>query len=276
MRSIVAAVMLLGMLLLPAERAFACKGVPVTDVDTLSQEAVIIASGTLVNSTEDVITLQVEEYFKGDVRASEITLNNHRFANDPSCRPIIGEGGWLPEGVRVLAFLQGDEFGLAELRPAGLFRQSIFKIPDDPAHQMVFADGEEPLVTLDEARTVLAALYGPAAAPDGSAGGGSSGSGGVDGNVGTGVVVDGPAVKPGREPLIVPGGPVEAPVIDPMPPVKVFPPPAVQPAAEPAPLTSGAPVLPRILLGVLIAISLLLALWAALTTLRQRRAGEEV
>ncbi len=60
-----------------------------------------------------------------------LTLNNHTLDFSANCEISLREGGRLPEGLRVLAFLERDEFRTgADWRQVALGGHSIRNIDD--------------------------------------------------------------------------------------------------------------------------------------------------
>jgi hypothetical protein len=90
-----------------------------------------IAVGRLVKAERDVITLEVEEGLKGTTAEERLTVNNATLGLGADCSVSLqpnGRGFALPEGARVLAFLQANELGgRAGLRSA-LYGYGVFKL----------------------------------------------------------------------------------------------------------------------------------------------------
>ncbi|MBA4179158.1 MAG: hypothetical protein C0506_01080 [Anaerolinea sp.] len=90
-----------------------------------------IAVGRLVSAKPDVITLEVEEGLKGARAGERLTVNNATLGLGLGCQVYLepnGKGFALPEGARVLAFLETNELGgPAKLRSA-LYGYGIFTL----------------------------------------------------------------------------------------------------------------------------------------------------
>lgn len=82
----------------------------------------VVAVGRLVDPKRDVITLEVEEGLKGATAGQRLTVNNATLGLGADCSVYLeprGRGFALPEGARVLAFLEPNDLtSLADFRPA--------------------------------------------------------------------------------------------------------------------------------------------------------------
>ena len=164
MRYLIGVLSVLGLLVLPARQALACSA-PAPSVSIYAQGAAVVAVGTLVDDRGGVITLQVEEYLKGALRTPALLVNNHTFDGSPNCEISLGARGRMPEGLRVLAFLQRDEFRTgANWRPVGMIGEGILKVEGGQLQSTTWET--PPLGSLEEAKAQLASLVGPAHAPD--------------------------------------------------------------------------------------------------------------
>jgi hypothetical protein len=159
MRYLLALTIVAALMLIPAERVSACSASFPT-IQSMTAGSEVVAIGTLVNPTPDVITLKVEEHLKGGLQAPTLRLNNHFIGNDESCRQSLGEGNRFRGGDRVLVFLQRDEFKVgSDWRPTGLGAGFVLRIAND---QLSFGFGQLPLGSLPEAKAQIATLVGAA------------------------------------------------------------------------------------------------------------------
>ena len=82
----------------------------------------VVAVGRLVDPKRDVITLEVEEGLKGATAGQRLTVNNATLGLGADCSVYLeprGRGFALPEGARVLAFLEPNDLtSLADFRSA--------------------------------------------------------------------------------------------------------------------------------------------------------------
>ncbi|MBA3946848.1 MAG: hypothetical protein H0X37_20080 [Herpetosiphonaceae bacterium] len=161
MRYLIATCMVLALMLIPASHAYACSG-GLPTIQTMTQGAQVIAVGTLAHLMNNVITLNVEEYLQGEIRTPTLHVNNHKFGNNEDCSIILGTGGRFQAAIHVLVFLQRDEFRVgADWRPTGVAAMDVLTITDG----QLFYIGL-PMGPLNDAKTQIAALAGPAHAPD--------------------------------------------------------------------------------------------------------------
>lgn len=158
MRLRIIALVLLALSLMPAQRAFACS-LALPSPEHYIDQAEIIAIGTLATVDHDIATLKVEEYLKGTSEKQDLNINNHSFDIDASCQESLGAGGRLPDGVRVLIFLQHDAFGVAEWRPAGIGGFGIFSIDTDQLRPLDSGFGEA-VGSLEETKALVAERSG--------------------------------------------------------------------------------------------------------------------
>lgn len=255
MRYLIVGAALLGGLLLPVRHVFACSGL-VPTIEDFAESAEIVVVGTLTNPQEGIITLQIEEYLKGDLADPELTINNHFIGNDNSCRMSLGRGGRFVEGTRVLAFLQPDELDSgAGWRPVGIGGRAIFRIDGD---RLVSPESDEEVGSFQHARESIFTLAGPARTPGPGADPAMPAESGVTVTApheGAGVAIAVPA--PGAPPVAI--KPLPAPD---QPPIRGD--------ATAAPAAGSAFPLPNIILGILTVLSALLALWALIQIVQRK------
>ena len=90
-----------------------------------------IAVGRLVKAERDVITLEVEEGLKGTTAGERLTVNNAALGLGADCKVSLqpnGKGFALPEGARVLAFLQANELGGPAALRSALHGYGVFTL----------------------------------------------------------------------------------------------------------------------------------------------------
>ncbi len=135
--------------------ASACSWVPFYEMEIGDQVDYtrLVALGTIEQAGEDRALLAVEEYFKGDEDARLLEINNRGFSVGADCTLSQDDDNppqRFAEGERVLMFLEADDVGGADWRPAH-FGGGVLTVTGDD----VFAHGEaneDPLGTLEEYR----------------------------------------------------------------------------------------------------------------------------
>ena len=165
-RVVVALLTMLGALVLPAGHAAACSLAAPT-VAMYTQWSEVIAIGTLEHATSDVITLKVEAYLKGAVRAPTLTIDNHTWDLSPACELSVKGSHRFPAGARVLAFLkpQRSLWGARAWLPVGGLAEAVLII-DDRRRLQSLEIRDLPLGTLGDAQAQIARVAGPPVAPD--------------------------------------------------------------------------------------------------------------
>lgn len=116
-----------------------------------------IAVGRLVKGERDVITLEVEEGLKGARAGERLTVSNATLGLGAGCQVYLepnGKGFALPEGARVLAFLEANELGGPAVLRSALYGYGIFTldgefIRDGRAPGASFARVREEIRNLD-------------------------------------------------------------------------------------------------------------------------------
>ena len=157
---VVLAVALLGGLGDPPRQAQACSlvGFGHQLLPFAIESSTTIAVGRLVHAERDTITLEVEEGLKGTTAGERLTVNNDRLGLGAGCEVYLernANGFALPEGARVLAFLQANELGgPAKLRSA-LYGYGIFTLDGE-----FIRDRRSPIATISNARDSIRRLSG--------------------------------------------------------------------------------------------------------------------
>jgi hypothetical protein len=161
MRSIGSLFAVLVLLLATAQPAYACDFAPPT-LNDYTDDADIIAVGTLRKATADQIMLQSEQYLKGTGQPAELVLNNHHFEVGADCGLTPGAGGRFSETLRVIAFLKRDLIGgEASWRPSGIDASGIMLLADQQVRSI---DGSRSFGSLDSVKAQIEARAGTAPA----------------------------------------------------------------------------------------------------------------
>lgn len=134
----------LGALATPAGQAHACSlvGFGFQLLPYAVESSSTIAVGRLVEAEPDVITLEVEEGLKGTLAGERLTVSNATLGLGPGCEVYLepnGKGFALPEGARVLAFLQANELGGSAGLRSALYGYGVFTLDGDFIQDRRFA-----------------------------------------------------------------------------------------------------------------------------------------
>jgi hypothetical protein len=114
----------------------------------------IVVDATVESVSGGSVVLRTGQYFRGKGGAT-LTVNAHWFSLLDSCKPVMEEGARrFAVGQRLIAFLQPDEFGVADWRPS-VWGAGILYVSGGRA-------GTWPLPTLSAARAAAQSAATPA------------------------------------------------------------------------------------------------------------------